>query len=74
MEGVKSFEYERGGAKWGRIHLKDGDDLEKCFPALKRSHGLIKDAIKSNEPTGWYAELGDGPDEEADEVTKDEEA
>lgn len=57
LEGVKSFEYERGGAKWGRIHLRDEKQLEKVLPTLKKSYELIKEAIKNNEPTGWYAVL-----------------
>jgi len=35
LEGVKSFGYERGGAKWGRIHLRDEKQLEKIMPILQ---------------------------------------
>ncbi len=70
MQGVETFEYEKGGAKWGRIYLRDENDLEMCLPTLKKSYDLIKDAIKNNEPTGWYAELEEEPGEETDEVAK----
>jgi len=68
LSGVKSFEYERGGTKWGRIHLRDQSQLGEIMPVLQRSYDLIRDAIKNNEPTGWYADL----EEEA--ASEDEEA
>jgi|GEM_PF-6321338 len=67
LEGVESFEYERGGAKWGRMHLRDEKQLEKAIPILKKSYELIKEAIKNNEPTGWYADLEEETEEDADE-------
>lgn len=54
IEGVKSFEYERGGAKWGRIYIRDKKQLEKAVPILIKSYDLIKEAIKNNEPIGRY--------------------
>ncbi|MDH5186372.1 MAG: hypothetical protein OEW70_04830 [candidate division WOR-3 bacterium] len=69
LEGVKSFEYERGGAKWGRLHIRDEKQLEKAIPVLKRSYELIKDAIKNNEATGWYAGIEEDTEEEGDEST-----
>lgn len=67
LEGVKSFEYERGGAKWGTIHLREEKQLEKAIPILKKSYALIKEAIKNNEPTGWYADLEGETEEDTDE-------
>jgi len=66
IEGVKNLEYKRGGAKWGVLYITDTAQLEKTIPAIKRSYGLIKDAIRNNEPTGWYAdsELESNEDDE----------
>ncbi|MHA1364315.1 MAG: hypothetical protein ACTSP1_17585 [Candidatus Freyarchaeota archaeon] len=72
LEGVQSFEYVRGGAKWGRIYLRNEKDSEKVINAIKKSYELIKEAIKNNEPTGWYAELEEVEEESDDEtVTSD---
>lgn len=57
IEGIKPFNYDTGGKKWGQIHINDEIQIELIFPALKRSHELVKDALKHNEPTGWYATL-----------------
>jgi len=57
IEGIKPFNYDTGGEKWGQIHINDETQIELIFPALKKSHELVKDALKHNEPTGWYATL-----------------
>ncbi len=57
IDGVKNVDYEKAGAKWGRIYLKNEGELEKVMKAIRRSRILIGEAIKKNEPTGWYAEL-----------------
>jgi hypothetical protein len=67
LEGIQKFTYERGGAKWGRIHLRNEKDIGKISTAIKKSHELIKEAIKNNEPTGWYAGLEE-TEEESDEM------
>jgi len=64
LEGVKSCEYKRGGAKWGRINIKDEQQLMNLRSALADSYRLIKETIKNNEPTGWYSELEDETGEE----------
>jgi hypothetical protein len=73
IEGVKIFGYQKGGAKWGRIHLRDGNQLENVAVALKKSYELIKEAIKNNDPTGWYAGLEEetGEDNEEGSTTSD---
>lgn len=68
LDGVKSFEYEKGGAKWGRIHVRDEKQLERILPLLKKSYDLIKEAIRKNEPTGWYADIEKETDEAGDDV------
>lgn len=64
LEGVKSYDYERGGAKWGGITIttvKSRTSLEKI---VKTSFERINAAVAGNETTGWFAELTDDPDEE----------
>jgi len=60
LPGVKSLavKSERGGGeKWGRINARNAKELEEIFPVVRKSYQLIKKAIKSNEPTGWYSKL-----------------
>jgi len=59
LPGVSGFGYERAGAKWRRAIIKDETQLETIMPTLERSHKLMKDAIKNNEATGWYAPMGE---------------
>ena len=57
IPGVKNLGYSSGGFKWGKIALKKKSDFAKVLNSLKESYKKIKEAIKNNEPTGWYAEL-----------------
>ena len=57
IEGVRSYEASKGGAKWGWIRLDSEKDLPKVLEATKRSYQLIKEAIRNNELTGWYAKV-----------------
>ena len=63
VEGVHNYDQAKGGAKWGWIRMKDEEDLPKVFKAVEVSYQLIKQAIKNNETTGWYAKV-----EEAESV------
>jgi len=38
--------------------------LEDIVSAIEKSYGLIREAIKNNEPTGWYAESEEKDSEE----------
>lgn len=67
IPGVKSFGYSRGGFKWGKITLKKEADVEKVLSSLKESYKRIKEAIKNNEPTGWYAKLEEEAEDENEE-------
>ena len=67
INGVENFGYVRGGSKWGKILLKNIDEIEKIFLVVKRSHELIVDAIKNNEKTSWFSET-----EENNEVDLEE--
>lgn len=40
----------------GRMDLWDDKQLEDVVSAIEKSYGLIREAIKNNEPTGWFAE------------------
>ena len=65
IEGVGSFDLSKaGGAKWGHICLKSDEELPKVLDAIKISYQHIKEAIKNNEPTGWYAKVEEEEDEE----------
>jgi hypothetical protein len=52
------------GAKWGSLHIKQKKDVNPALEACTKSLKLIKEAVKANEPTGWYAEVDE--EEEAD--------
>jgi predicted transport protein len=71
IEGVKSFGYKRGGAKWGVLYLTDITQTKNALQAIKRSYALIKEAVKNNEPTGWYADLEEAQEED-EELPLDE--
>lgn len=72
IEGVKSLGYRRGGAKWGVLYLNDIAQLESALQAIKSSFSLIREAIKNNEPTGWFADLEEAETEEDEENPLDE--
>lgn len=57
IRGVKSFQYQKGGAKWGRIYVRDEKSLDNILLVVNKSYELINETIKNNETTGWYAEL-----------------
>jgi len=68
IDGVKSYDYLRGGAKWGVLYLTDKGQLEAVLQAIKRSHKLIKEAIKNNESTGWFADIEEREEAEEEDV------
>jgi len=58
IEGVKNYhDAVKGEARWGWINLENEKDISRVLEAVKRSYHLIKEAIKSNESTGWYAKI-----------------
>ncbi len=67
MQGVAPFGFARGGHKWGRTVLKTERDLEKVVAALKQAHRRIREALRNNENTGWFAELEGDDEDELDE-------
>lgn len=65
IDGVRNYDPAKDGAKWGGIGLRIEKDLPKVLEAVKRSYQLIREAIKNNEPTGWFAKLEEEGSEEA---------
>jgi len=57
IEGVKNIDHSQGGAKWGVIYLRHDKELPNVLEAVKTSYQFIKEAIKNNEPTGWFAKV-----------------
>jgi len=68
MDGVSPFGLTRGGHKWGQIILKTEQDMDKVVAALQEAHRRIREAIRSNENTGWYAELEGDEEDDVDET------
>jgi len=60
---VKQFEFERGGEKWGAISLSSDAELKTGLPWVLESMKRIREAIRKNEPTGYYAKLDSGNEE-----------
>jgi len=52
LEGVKNI---KNHTNWGEIHLRSNKDFGKVVNAVKRSHEIMKEAVKNNINTGWYA-------------------
>ena len=58
IKGVETISEEGNYAqKWGRFYIRKESDIKQALRTLKKSRDLIKEAIKSNENTGWYAEV-----------------
>jgi hypothetical protein len=53
--------------KWGMFTIKTEKDFEPAIKHWKKSLEMINEAIKNNEPTGWYAEIAEAADEEDEE-------
>ena len=64
IDGVKSIGRKSGGAKWGVLYLTDIAQIGNALQAIRRSYPLIKEAVKNNEPTGWYANLEESQEED----------
>jgi hypothetical protein len=72
IEGVRNFSPAGGGAKWGVIYVRGDQELPNVLEAVKSSYRLIKEAIKNNEPTGWYAKVEEEVEEETEEVSNED--
>lgn len=52
IPGVKNIKFHEN---WGEIKIKKEEDFKKAICAIGQSYQLIKQAIKNNINTGWYA-------------------
>lgn len=52
ITGVHNIKHHEN---WGRITLKNSNELPTAISAIKRSFDIIKKAIENNKNTGWYA-------------------
>lgn len=52
IEGVQNI---RNHENWGKLTLKNRNELGIAVSAIKKSFSLMRDAIKNNKNTGWYA-------------------
>jgi len=65
LGGVKQWDFEKGAEKWGGLSITNLKELEEASPWIRESYERINNAIKNNEPTGWYAKVEE-VDEESD--------
>jgi len=52
MEGVKNRQ-----PKWGIFRISKEEDLEQATKNWQKSLELIREALRNNENTGWYAKI-----------------
>jgi len=52
IEGVQNI---RNHENWGTLHVHNKNELAIAISAIKESFEYIREAIKNNENTGWYA-------------------
>lgn len=57
IAGVRQDPNAKSGAKWGSIIFKTSEELPQVLKAVEKSYKHIREAIKQNEPTGWYAQV-----------------
>jgi len=61
---IKPFGYESAAQKWGKFKVGNVSELEKINPWLSESIKRINEAVRKNEPTGWYAKVEDLTEDE----------
>ena len=52
IEGVRNI---KNHENWGSLHVHNKKELEIAKLAIEKSFDYIREAIKNNENTGWYA-------------------
>lgn len=52
IEGVQNI---KDHENWGKVHIKNSNQLPSTISAIGRSFELLKEAIKNGRNTGWYA-------------------
>lgn len=68
IAGVKNIRFHEN---WGKIRIENESDLKIAITAIKKSYELMKQAIKENINTGWYAVT---PKEKLTWLTKEKES
>jgi len=73
LEGTKPVKSEQVGLKWALVSLFDEPAIDKAMPVLAESLQRIRQAVKENETTGWYAKPGEeeAQGDEADDADSD---
>jgi len=54
LEGVRVYEKH---PMWGVTYIRNKEDIDRTMKVIKQSFDLIKEAIKENINTGWYAKI-----------------
>ena len=58
IEGVETISEDGSYAqKWGQFSIKKDSEIKTAINCIRKSMDLIRQAIKRNENTGWYAEV-----------------
>ncbi len=54
-EKIPNVKNIKNHENWGELKIRNENDLSRAMPAIKKSFKLMKQAIKDNINTGWYA-------------------
>lgn len=52
IEGVQNV---KNHENWGTINIHNREELDDAIPAIKKSLEYMREAVKNNKNTGWYA-------------------
>ena len=52
LNKVKNIKFHEN---WGEFRIKSEKDLTSAIASIKKSYSFIREAIKNNINTGWYA-------------------
>ncbi len=55
QEKIGSVQNIKDHENWGKISIGNTSQLPVTISAIRRSFELLKEAIKNNKNTGWYA-------------------
>ena len=66
IEGINNI---KNHENWGRVIIKNENQINQVYEAVKKSHQIMKDAVKNNINTGWFALSN--KDEESEEAESD---
>jgi len=66
IEGVKNIKNHKN---WGILTIKSENDLDKAINAIQMSYEIMKESVKNNINTGWFAKT---PKDEETEISEEE--